>query len=186
MNALILTDLCIDDAGSQLLRELRRTLEERGWRVDTADLTQLETRPCLVCDHCGLKRPGECVQRDDFSEVFASIPAHDMLVLAGASRFGTWRPTLKLAIDRFLPLLVGFYTRRHGELHHQQRYAKPTRLLGVGWVPSGREDEAAMLTRLVGRHGRNWAVEAWAEAVGSTPEAVLEALPAALDSLEAA
>lgn len=186
MNALMLTDLSsAGEEGASLLQAAIEQLEAHGWQLTVADLTRVRVKPCLVCGHCSLKKPGVCVLQDDFAELFAQIPRHGILVLAGAVRFGTWRPPLKLGLDRFLPLLAGFYTRRHGEMHHQLRYDEPTRLLGLGLHRPGFPQEAELLEQLVDRHHRNWAMRSSASAVGGNAAAVLEALPAAIARLEA-
>lgn len=146
----------------------------------------MDVRPCLGCGACGARRPGRCVHDDAFAQAFARIPTCDLLVFAAPVRFGAWHPALKVGIDRFMPLLVGFYERRQGELHHQPRYERPTRLLGVALQSAPSEEEAATVRLLVERHRRNFAMSSQAAIVSHDPAAALAQLAPALAALEVA
>lgn len=171
MNALILNALSLEgERGRALHVALLDLLEAHAAEVRCADIPSLEVKPCLGCSHCSYKKPGICVHRDDLAPVIARIPHADLLVLAGPVRFGTWHPGLKIAIDRFLPLIAPYYTRRFGELHHRMRYERPCRLLTVGLLRDPAPDaEPEAFRHLAERHARNWDISRYATVSASAP-----------------
>lgn len=181
MTALVLSALSL---AGEPGRALEAALLNHLPGSELGDVTRMAVKPCLGCSHCGTRKPGICVHTDEFSAVFARIPHHPLLVLAGPVRFGVWHPDLKRAVDRFMPLMNGLYTLREGELHHQPRYALPQRILGIGITVA--DGDAPAVERLVERHRRNFALLRQASLAGSDPAALVPLLPQTLSALEAA
>jgi multimeric flavodoxin WrbA len=88
--------------------------------------------PCLGCFGCWLKTPGRCVvSRDGWEALIKSFVRADLVVLAGEIPYGSFAPTIKAALDRWLPTLLPYFRRFRGEMHHVPRYEKRPRILSV-------------------------------------------------------
>lgn len=135
---------------------LRQQLDDRGGAVRWYDLTRMVFSPCLACSGC--ERTGRCVLEDPMTEIVTEILACDRLILITPVFLGVHSPTMKKAVDRFLPLAGERFTMRAGEMHHQTRATHPPSLIGVGVLEkSASTGEAETFERLIDRHAVNWA-----------------------------
>ena len=56
----------------------------------------------------------------------------DLMVLIGHVTFGGYSSDLKKAVDRFIPLILPFFTKIHGEVHHKPRYDRYPIWVNIG------------------------------------------------------
>jgi hypothetical protein len=70
--------------------------------------------------------------------------------------FGGYSSELKKAVDRFAcPMLLPFFTRIEGEVHHKARYKPLPRLLGIGVMPCPEAESEQIFAKLVERNAIN-------------------------------
>lgn len=77
---------------------------------------------CVGCFGCWLKTPGECVIKDAFQHVGATIAQADKLVIISEICYGGYSASVKKLLDRSISLSLPFLTYRGGKTHHSLRY----------------------------------------------------------------
>lgn len=82
-----------------LCDEFARGAVESGHRVEKIRVAAKEIHPCIACYHCR-DNGGECVFKDDMSEVLQKMIDADVLVLASPVYFYSVDAQLKAVIDR--------------------------------------------------------------------------------------
>ena len=58
--------------------------------------------------------------------------------------FGGYSSELKKVIDRFIPTILPFFTKRNGEIHHKYRYGKRGSIIAVGVLDTPNEEKEAI------------------------------------------
>jgi multimeric flavodoxin WrbA len=127
----------------------------KGWNVTVCDLDGLNIKPCRGCFACWLKHPGTCAIKDDEELILKAMAASDVQVWITPVTFGGYGPALKKALDRFIPNILPFFTKRRGEIHHPQRYDKRKSLLAFGTLPSPDAEAERIFHGLVRRNALN-------------------------------
>jgi multimeric flavodoxin WrbA len=111
---------------------------------------------CLGCFGCWLKTPGECVIKDAGSQLPRKVIQSDLVFMLTPVTFGMYSSELKKALDRFpCPVLLPFFKKISGEIHHANRYDKYPSLVAIGVLPNPDEESENIFTTLVGRNGIN-------------------------------
>jgi hypothetical protein len=144
---------------------ITKELRNRGLDTTPFALATMNIKPCRGCFSCWVKTPGVCIIRDDEEAVLRNLATSELTVWLTPITFGGYSPELKKALDRAIPILLPFFKKVHGEIHHPQRYALTRRLLAIGILP-GQDDESEWVFRhLVGRNAINLAATPVATAV---------------------
>lgn len=81
-----------------LLNETVRALEEGGHYVTLFRPSQINISPCINCGSCD--ETGECVIKDDMSEVYKAIRKGERFILASPIFFFSLSAQIKALIDR--------------------------------------------------------------------------------------
>lgn len=82
-----------------LCDELMRGAQEAGHCVEKVTVSQKNIHPCLACYYCK-ENQGECVFKDDMTELLSKMIEADVLVLASPVYFYSIDAQLKTVIDR--------------------------------------------------------------------------------------
>jgi multimeric flavodoxin WrbA len=131
-------------------------LASRGCDASEARLRDVDIAGCAGCYRCWVATPGVCAINDPGRAIAAVMIRSDVAVFLTPIVFGGYSYDLKKALDRSIPLILPFFRKIHGEVHHQMRYDKYPRIVGVG-VQSVRDDENARIFRqLVARNALNF------------------------------
>ena len=113
-------------------------LEKLGWSCRTVWLYDLEVRPCRACRVCQQDwTVFGCPQNDDMQEIFDSVLACDLLVLATPIYSWYCTPPMKAVLDRLVYGMNKYYGREKGPSLWEpgmQRYCKPSRLRPLGML----------------------------------------------------
>jgi multimeric flavodoxin WrbA len=135
---------------------LEDSLHEKGHEVDVMVLRNEKIGVCLGCFGCWLKTPGECVIKDAGSELPRKVMQSDLVFLLTPVTFGMYSSELKKALDRFpCPVLLPFFKKINGEIHHAPRYEKYPTLVAIGVLSNSDEETENTFTALVARNGIN-------------------------------
>ena len=90
-------------------------LERLGWSCRTVWLYDLELRPCRACRVCQQDwTVFGCPQEDDMQEIFDSVLACDLLVLATPIYSWYCTPPMKAVLDRLVYGMNKYYGREKG------------------------------------------------------------------------
>ena len=73
---------------AQLVDAFIRGAQEAGHQVEKVSLLQTEVKGCLGCNAC-YRNGGNCVQKDDMTEIREKMLAADVIVLASPIYFYT-------------------------------------------------------------------------------------------------
>jgi multimeric flavodoxin WrbA len=130
---------------------------DRGHTVTAFALDAMTIQPCRGCFACWLKHPGTCAIKDDQEPVLRALAGGDIFVWITPARFGGYGSALKKALDRSIPILLPYFTTRHGEAHHPLRYEKRRALLVLGTLPRPDAEAERIFHHLAGRNALNLA-----------------------------
>lgn len=73
--------------------------------IETVHVYKKNIKPCLGCFSCWTKTPGQCVIKDDMTELFAKIKSADVIIESFPLYFFGIPSGFKAFIDRCLPLM---------------------------------------------------------------------------------
>jgi len=158
MNILILNGAPLNGrgaAGRKIAEAVANESRVKGWNVTAYELDGMAIKPCRGCFACWLKHPGTCAIKDDEEPLLRSIVASDIEVWVSPVTFGGYSPALKKALDRSIPNILPFFTKRHGEVHHPHRYDKRRSFLAFGTLPSPDPEAERIFHTLVRRNAIN-------------------------------
>lgn len=132
------------------------TLSLNGWHAETIILREKKIARCTGCFGCWTKTPGACVIDDFGREVARKAAQSDLIIYLTPITFGGYSSELKKAVDRFAcPMLLPFFTKIDGEVHHKARYKPLPCLIGIGVLPCHEEETERIFTKLVEKNAIN-------------------------------
>ena len=139
----------VEEALLALLREERT--EIRGYQMRDVPLAH-----CQGCFECWTTTPGLCKTEGDAGrEIASALIKSDLVVILTPITFGGYSSEIKKAMDRIICLVLPFFRRVDGEVHHSRRYGKYPALAAVGVLPAPDEEQARIFRTLVGRNALN-------------------------------
>ena len=141
--------------------ELVSALAGLGCEVECLRLRDLTIAYCKGCFGCWVKTPGICPTRDDAGSVTRSFVRSDLAALVTPVVFGGYSSELKKALDRTAGIVLPFFTRINGEVHHRRRYDRYPALLAIGVIDRADPVEERIFTTLVGRNAINFHAPAY-------------------------
>jgi len=92
-----------------------------GAEVELVHLHGTDIKPCLGCFHCWTREPGCCVQRDAMDELLPKFAAADTVVFATPLYVDGMNGTMKMFLDRCIPLIEPWFELRHDHCRHPRR-----------------------------------------------------------------
>ncbi|MDH4097982.1 MAG: flavodoxin family protein [Nitrospira sp.] len=174
MRALVLNGaIGIDSALSRCETYVVRALESRGAQVDVRRMQEIPVAWCQGCFECWTHTPGICKIDDAGRSIVEAFAKSDVLVCLTPVTFGGYSSELKKALDRSLGVLLPFFKRIDGEVHHPQRYARHVAIGVVATLEHPDAEAETTLRTLVTRNAINFGAAVHAVAVlnGPTDEA---------------
>ena len=130
-------------------------LSSIGWDVESLILHEMKIAYCVGCFECWVKTPGECRFNDDGREIARQFIQSDLIVCLTPVTFGGYSAELKKALDRIICLILPFFMKINGEVHHKKRYDNYPCLLGLGVMPQKDKQSEQIFTTLVRRNSIN-------------------------------
>lgn len=156
MKAIILNGARKDDNALDSVHEIIvDELTGIGWEVKSFALHKIKIAYCLGCFECWVKTPGVCRFNDDGREIAGQFIQSDLSILFTPVTFGGYSAELKKALDRIICLILPFFMKINGEVHHKLRYEQYPRLMGVGVLPQENEESKRIFKTLVNRNALN-------------------------------
>ncbi|HTX80518.1 MAG TPA: hypothetical protein VMC62_12660 [Longilinea sp.] len=122
MKITLLNGNSTDSPFNDYLTEVQSALENAGHLVTRLDLRRLSLRYCIGCFGCWVKTPGQCVSCDASLEMDRAVVQSDFTLWAAPLKMGFPSTLLKMATDKFLPLIHPYIVVDHMEAHHLARY----------------------------------------------------------------
>ena len=105
------------------LKELYTLLSESN-EITIFTLRDMDLKYCRGCWGCWVKTPGECLVKDDTSEIRRQYINSDLVLFASPTIMGFTSALLKKVHDKLIPLVHPYFELVNGEVHHLSRYDK--------------------------------------------------------------
>ena len=144
-------DHFVDDARDTIVSEL----EAQGHQITTWTPRDEQIAYCLGCFECWTKYPGLCRIDDTGRDVAESIIQSDAVIYLTPVTFGGYSTELKKVLDRNICLILPFFTKIDGEVHHKPRYNNYPSLLGIGVLPMHDPEQEQLFATLLNRNAIN-------------------------------
>jgi multimeric flavodoxin WrbA len=184
MNALIWNSAKKKESTTeQVSRSLVNYLQSLHYDVELVILREKTIDGCHGCFSCWLQTPGNCIINDDGADLPRQVIQSDLVFLVTDVTFGMYSSELKKAMDRFpCPLLLPFFKRINGEIHHAKRYEIYPRYIAFGVLPSPDQESENIFKNLVSRNAINTHTTATTSIIytNDSPEKIQEKIKAVL------
>jgi len=155
LKALILNG-ALKDENVEVNRHTEEILGEKGYQVESVLLKEKKIGECLGCFHCWVKTPGICVIDDYGRTITENIINSDLLIYLTPVVFGGYSSELKKAVDRVIPLILPFFSKVNGEIHHAKRYEKYPKVIVLGIMTCEDNQMKDTFNSLIKRNSINW------------------------------
>jgi multimeric flavodoxin WrbA len=139
----------------EIANSLSNAMREGDWETEILELGEMEIAGCMGCFGCWMKTPGICVIDDISRELARKIISSDLLVYLTPIVFGGYSYHLKKAVDRMISVVLPFFEKVDGEIHHAKRYDRYPSFMGIGITDSQNESEERTFRELVARNAIN-------------------------------
>ncbi|MFX0040376.1 MAG: flavodoxin family protein [Promethearchaeota archaeon] len=130
-------------------------LENSGFVVELILLRDVKVAACQGDFECWLETPGQCKIDDDGRDLAKKMIQNDLIIHFTPITFGGYSSELKKIIDRFIPNILPYFTKRNGETHHKYRYGKRSSIIAVGVLDEPDEEKESIFKELVYRNSLN-------------------------------
>jgi hypothetical protein len=183
MRIVVLDGKTVDTSVSiEIEKQLRLKLANHN--ICWIKLKDKKIKPCMGCFGCWIKTPGLCaITDDDATDITREMINSDLLIELSPVTFGGYSFDLKKMLDRSIPILLPYFKRVKGEIHHHQRYEKLPRQLMVGYMDVCDPISAACYIELTGRNALNMQPPKWASVVIDNQSKVLPVLDKAINEV---
>ncbi len=94
---------------SMIAERFNQTAKQAGAEVRTYSLHKIRFRGCQACRSCQQGQEGECVLRDDLTEVLNNVRAADILVIATPVYYGDVNHQIRAFLERTFSFLKPDY-----------------------------------------------------------------------------
>jgi ferredoxin-NADP reductase/multimeric flavodoxin WrbA len=157
------------DGVSPVVEEIGGAVERRLAALSASTrhffLRDLSVGHCLGEFDCWVKTPGRCRIHDEGQEIERAVHDAEILILLTSLSFGGYGSQLKKAVDRLIPLVSPFFELRQDLTHHQHRYERMPRFVGIGWDATPTPDREALFRAFVESNALNFGCPGWGAAV---------------------
>jgi multimeric flavodoxin WrbA len=167
-------------AASQILKE---GLIDKGFEVEEKKLKEIEIKPCMGCYACWIKTPGKCIIDDYGRELVSEMINSQLIVYLTPVIYGGYSPELKKALDRIIPLMLPFFKKTKGEVHHPKRYEIYPNVLVLGITNKDNLEEKTIFNELIDRNALNWYSTFKGRVINISEEPVEIAISEALEGI---
>lgn len=157
MKALILNGSLKEDESLEAVNKIiKEILCEKNYEFESILLHEKKIGECIGCFGCWTKTPGICVI-DDYGRILTEkIINSDIVVYLTPVIYGGYSSELKKALDRIIPLLLPFFKKVNGEIHHKERYEMYPNIIVLGMMHDEDDEMKKIFNRLIKRNSLNW------------------------------
>ena len=156
MKALILNGSDLEDKKTSELYDLVLSeLKKMNWDAVSINLKDIDLAYCTGCFGCWIKTPGECIIKDYSASISEQIIDSNLLIYFTPVTFGGYSSILKKALDRQICLLLPYFQKVQGEIHHKKRYEIYPSLIAVGIMDKPDAEKEEVFKPLLYRNSIN-------------------------------
>ncbi len=124
----------------------------RNVETDVVEAASLKISPCIGCNYCWMKTPGECSVKDDYEIILKKVIHADQLWVISDTALGFLDHKGKNIYDRILPIATMYLKFKGDQMRHVLRYKQIT---DIGIIYRGEPDRE-YLERWNGRAALNF------------------------------
>ncbi len=148
---------CLDDQefGNAFHETVLAELASAGYNAIPYILREEKIAPCMGCFVCWIKTPGICVMDDAARRIAQDVVQSDVLIYITPVTFGGYSSELKKALDRNIPIILPFFQKIKGEIHHKARYDHYPNLLVIGYLDKPNPEYEETFNFLAERNALN-------------------------------
>ncbi|MCR5649716.1 MAG: flavodoxin family protein [Lachnospiraceae bacterium] len=117
--------------------ELKKQMDSRNIDAKIIETDSLRISPCIGCNFCWLKTPGECSVKDDYEIILKNLPHADQMWVISDTALGFLDHKGKNIYDRIIPIGTMYLKFVGNQMRHVPRYDKRT---DVGIIYTGNPD----------------------------------------------
>ena len=107
-----------------MVKHFCRGAESAGADIEYIKLKDMKINPCTGCFTCWTKTPGECIFKDDMTDLRLKSRKADLVVFASPLYIFSVTGIMKNFLDRNLPNMKPYMLIENGETRHPHRYPK--------------------------------------------------------------
>ena len=157
MKALILNgSMKKDNSMAAVNKFTEELLVKKGYEVESVLLHEKKIGECLGCFGCWVRTPGICVI-DDYGRILTeNIIKSDVVIYLTPVVYGGYSSELKKALDRIIPLILPFFKKARGEVHHKKRYERYPRVVVIGMMSEEDNEMKEIFNSVINRNSLNW------------------------------
>lgn len=116
---------------AQFSSEYQQKISEKGVKVKTYYLNELDIKQCRGCNVCMYQTPGRCAIEDDQEKILEDLIRAKLAVILAPICQGFIHSMTKRFLDRLFPLETPWLEIRNNKMHHRLRYSDYP---GLGFV----------------------------------------------------
>ena len=147
--------LTMDSDAESVCALILQELERKGFEVEKIVLRDKKIAACQGCFNCWFITPGECKIADYGREIAKKMVNSNLIIHLTPITFGGYSSELKKVLDRFIPKIKPYFTRRNGEIHHRYRYKNYASIIAVGVLDKPDEEKESIFKELIQRNSLN-------------------------------
>ena len=97
-------------------------LQDAGADVEYVKLKNMKINPCSDCYQCWTQTPGECIYKDDMTELRKKLREADLVIYSSPLYIFNVTGIMKNFLDRLLPNMKPYMLIKNGQTQHPHRY----------------------------------------------------------------
>ncbi len=97
-------------------------LHDAGAEVEYIKLKNKKINPCSGCYQCWTQTPGECIYKDDMTELRIKLREADLVIYSSPLYIFNVTGIMKNFLDRLLPNMKPYMLIKNGQTQHPHRY----------------------------------------------------------------
>ena len=107
---------------TSVTEELKRGLRDKNLTAEIVEAASMKISPCIGCNHCWLKTPGECSIKDDYEKILKKLLHADQMWLISDTALGFLDHKGKNIYDRIIPIATMAVHFVGDQMRHVMRY----------------------------------------------------------------
>jgi multimeric flavodoxin WrbA len=111
---------------------------------------------CIGCFGCWVKTPGQCVIKDEYTNMGQLLGGCNDLTLVSKCTYGGFSPYVKNVLDRSVPYISPYFVYRNKEMHHKSRYDNTIGISAYFYGADITEKEKETAIRIVSANALNF------------------------------
>jgi multimeric flavodoxin WrbA len=141
--------------GEKIHKAIIKILRQAQFHVNDIFLKEKKITPCQGCFDCWVKTPGVCIIDDYGRKIAEQMMLSDLVIHLTPIIFGGYSSELKKVIDRSIPIILPFFRKFKGEIHHKQRYEIRPSLIVIGYQDNQIRNQEETFRTLIYRNSLN-------------------------------